>query len=206
MRAAQHIAYTTSPAPTISEEFKDKAMQETKTLLKQLAGSTTSAESPSDVIMDKRLEMQKKMSLYAAHIRDYKKFAALEQELKEALESLFDRIRLPGDLPELLKTRDIFITQLAILSAMEKAAKESGTAGCALVIEKTDEQPDTGLDFTCHPGLTKDSDTILRTCMNGSCYTSEYIPPREMPTPDNWFENVWAKYRQRTERLNTPSS
>ncbi len=206
MRAAQHIAYTTSPAPAITEEFKDKAIQEMKTLLKQLTGSATKAKAPFSIIMDKRMEMQKKMSLHAAHIRDYKKFAALEQELKEALESLFESTPLPGELPELLKTRDIFMTQLAILSAMKKAAKDSGTAGCALVIEKAGEQPATGPDFTCRPGVAKDSHKILRTCMNGRNYTSEYIPPREMPSPDNWFENVWAKYRQRTEHLNTPSS
>ncbi len=201
LRAAQHIAYTTSSHITVSEEFETRAIYETEELLRQLGAIPAKTEA-SSFIHDKRKEMQKKMSLFAAHIRDREKFEILEKELESVLETFFEKAGCSGakKLPELLKTRDIFITQLAVLSAMDKAVEE-GTRGCALVLKEGGEPIDTHLNYTFEPGHLLKSNKILITRKDGNRYTSEYIPVREIPTPDNWFENVWKEYRSLTGQL-----
>lgn len=208
LRAAQHIAYTTRPDTALPEDFKTRAMEEAGKLLKQTSGQFSDFPAKTDPSssflmnkMDKLTEIQKKMSLFAAHLRDPEKFAALEEELEEALESFYENNRLANakELPGLLKIRDIFITQLAVLSAMDRAAKEEGTGTCALVLKEGGEALDTRLDYAFEPGHSLKSDRILTTHKDGNRFISGYIPVRKMPGPDNWFEKVWKEYRCRTK-------
>ena len=201
MRAAQHIAYTWTSDIAFSEEFNTRAIHEAENLLEQLGTLRGRKEASSSYVMDKRKEMQKKMSLFAAHIRDAEKFHVLEKELINVLDTFFENTKLRSmqELPELLKTRDIFITQLAVLSAMGKAAREAGTGSCALVLTENRESAAPHLpDYVVTPGLSSKSNKILMTKKHDGHYRSEYIPVREIPCPDNWFENVWKEYRSRT--------
>lgn len=76
-------------------------------------------------VQEWREEKQRAMSLYAGHIRDEKGMAELEGPAwSESLARFPEGIALsgPGELYDLLKSRDIALTQLAVLSAMAAAA------------------------------------------------------------------------------------
>ncbi|WMJ86693.1 FAD-binding protein [Anaerocolumna sp. MB42-C2] len=203
MRAAQHIAYTTKADIFNSEGFEITAASETKALINHIKYMVNNTDTAFSII-DKKNEIKKKMSLFAAHVRNREKFMALLKELQEIVDSFYINTKLTdmNKLPELLKTRDIFITQIAILSAMEKAAKTTGSIGSSLVLKNGGETLDRYLpDFTFEPFKPLSSNMILLTQKSGNHYQSEYVPVREIPCPDVWFENVWREYRHRMENL-----
>lgn len=206
MRGAQHIAYTTPPGILLTEEFKTRAIPETAGFLQLFHTLTENTEISRNSFLNKKEEMQKKMSRSAAHLRDRKELKKLQNELAKELENFFEKnpILSIKYLPELLKTRDIFITQLAVLSAMEKAAKEEGAAGCALILKDGGEELEKLLKYTENPCRSRalvNCNQVLLTGKSGKDYTSEFKPVRPIPCPENWFEKVWKEYRDRTGQL-----
>ncbi len=110
------------------------------------------------------------MSLYAGHIRDEKGMAELEGRLSGKPGALSRGYRFVGswELYDLLKSRDIALTQLAVLSAMRAAAARTGTRGSALVTEEGGERyiprcPATHTVRTVRSGKTRRSSPNGRT-------------------------------------------
>jgi len=203
MRAAEHIAWTTEENAEITSEFIELAKDRAKNLLNNLSSVLSRAGSESN-IMEQRVEMQKKMSLCAAHIRDTEKMRELAEELKQKIESVFEdaKITSPYELPALMKNRDIFITQLAVLSAMQKAADEFGSRGSALIMQPDGEAVSEKLaSFSFRPLKQKEGNYRVITEKEGSTFTSYLEPVKPIPERDNWFENVWNEYRKRTKQV-----
>lgn len=203
MRAAEHIAWQTEENSEITSEFIDLATFHAEKLLANLRGVLARAGAESN-IMEQRVQMQKKMSLYAAHIRNVEKMSDFATELEDKLDSIYEdaKITSPYELPMLMKNRDIFITQLAVLSAMEKAANEFGSRGSALIMQPGGEVVSEKLaSFTFCPLIQKEGNYLVATQKDGTKFKSYLETVREIPKRDNWFENVWNEYRRRTKRI-----
>lgn len=203
MRAAQHIACTTEPDAGFPEDFAELARSEAADLLRNLKSVLDRPVGGAGTLA-LRAETQEKMSLCAAQIRDVGKMEKLEEELQGILRDFYRDARIAGhqDIPALLKSRDIFVTQLAVLSAMRLSAETVGSRGSALVLQEDGEAVGDGL-----PGLRFRPELPLREnmaatteCARGG-FVSRFERVRDLPCPDNWFENVWGEYRQRTERI-----
>ncbi len=140
LRAAEHIADTTRPDTAPTPAFVSLAEREAEEMLALFDRALRQRGASS--VQEWREEKQRAMSLYACHIRDEKGMAELEGRLSESLARFPEGIALsgPGELYDLLKSRDIALTQLAVLSAMRAAAARTGTRGSALVTEEGGER------------------------------------------------------------------
>lgn len=199
LRAAEHIAYTTKPDTGITPAFLELAGAEAAALL-DLCGRALRDPGPSNV-RDVRREQQMAMSSSAAHIRDEARMAELENRLAASLAAFPDGLRLagPDDLFDFFKNRDLLITQLAVLSAMRKAAAQTGTRGSALVTHADGKRIHPALAGYAYKPYTPPSDNCwMRTVRTKSGFASAFCPVRPLPRPDGWFETVWGDYRRRT--------
>lgn len=171
MRAAEHIARRTKESLCVAEGQRaamERAVGKWTDRLRQSAGSKSGVE-----LLEQREYFQKKMSACAAHIRDYEKIKRLYREIQEIL-SAYDgglQGRSYEDLPIEIKNRDIFITQLTVLSAMLKETE--------------------GMDG---------AERLISEYRGGQC-CSGFRPVRKLQMPDSWFESVWEAYRERTGGL-----
>lgn len=126
------------------------------------------------------------MSETAAHIRNISEMEQLRADTLKELASFGEVGTAHGsEIPLLLKTYDLLVTQSALLDAMIYTGKLFGSRGSALVE-----------DGCSSPTL--ENRKILTTLVDGTFHsTSETVRP--IPESDTWFERVWANYRQRTQ-------
>ena len=151
-----------------------------------------------------RQTMQRRMSAQAAHIRDARALYALQEELKTRLEGFWTEYVLaaPGGLAQMLKTRDMLITQAAVVSAMQLSARTWGSRGSGLVLDSRGTAPAAGLEAYCAlPDRAYGMDQVIETVWCGNSAHSSFALVRPIPERDNWFENVWREYRHRTAAL-----
>ena len=199
LRAAEHIADTTRPDTAPTPAFVSLAEREAEEMLALFDRALRQRGASS--VQEWREEKQRAMSLYAGHIRDEKGMAELEGRLSESLARFPEGIALsgPGDLYDLLKSRDIALTQLAVLSAMRAAAARTGTRGSALVTEEGGERVHPALPgYAYRPNRPLGENTALVTERADGTFRSAFQPVRPLPHPDGWFETVWEEYRRRT--------
>ena len=171
MRAAEHIAHK-------------------KTSTKNLLGTDVSATfSPSAITYGKHstsktnhIAAQKRMSQYAAYVRDIDEMQKLREELLHTKQNFFEEnvVVSKEELPDLHKHYDALVTQIEVLSSMLFAAKEIGSRGSALV---KDAVFDTG----------KFKDYVVTT-QDGKAFFEQI---RSLPLCDDWFETVWNAFSSR---------
>lgn len=143
------------------------------------------------------------MSAQAGLLRDPAAMQALRDDVLGVL-SRFWAAYTPagaGGVLHLLKTRDMLLTQAAVLDAMLLSAEARGSLGAGLVC-----RPD-GVPLPFLPGLryvptrAADGNRILLTRLRDGGVSSSFAPVRSEPAPQDWFETVWSDYRTRTARV-----
>ncbi len=199
LRAAEHIAYTTPPNNGCTDSFMNLACEEARRLLEQLKSAMSHGNAPSQVLAQRR-ELSADMSSCAAHIRNPERMRRLEAKLRQKIRDVFDTpIAAPYELPDLLKNRDIFITQLAVLSAMQEAAQVTASRGGALVMNAHGATENAPTDSHAYEAnRPQKGNRLMQTVRMENNFISSFVEVRPIPTPDNWFENVWNDYRCRT--------
>lgn len=224
MRAAEHIAYRRRGGFEHREDFTEIAGRHVSGMLHECAKLCAEAPGASD-IANARLRAQKLMSLHAAHIRDEKGAAETAALLRNMLDGIFS-MKISGtcELPQLLKYRDMLITQLAVLSSVRSAAAHIGSRGSALVKQSggtTNVQTGQGYDdpeaFTA-PEIDAEkapgplpyafkplkaegaNKRVITALSEREGFTSEVCGTRPLPEGGGWFENVWKDYNERTGR------
>jgi succinate dehydrogenase/fumarate reductase flavoprotein subunit len=134
MRAAMHIAGKADEKSKNDNNSIDLPAAE----LEEFLSGITALFSGDRIIdfRDRQLFLQKEMSRCAAQIRDKDAILNLANLIQNELDSVFSSGCAPGDLPGLLKFRDMLLTQLALLSAILKAAKTFGSRGSSFLINQ----------------------------------------------------------------------
>ncbi|MCL1896200.1 MAG: FAD-binding protein [Clostridiales bacterium] len=144
----------------------------------------------------KQLYCQKVMSRYAAHIRDEKAVRDLVPALQIELDSVFSCGYTASHLPELLKYRDMLLTQLALLSAVLTSGESFGSRGSALIVRENGEEVFPGLaGYRYAPAKEAGASMVLYTKKTPEGFGSRLAPARPVPDRDTWFETVWSAYR-----------
>lgn len=168
MRAAEHIAYETREVILVTDAQKEHMAQHVKKWLERICFCQEGKNR--EALLAQRAYFAEKMSDCAAHIRDYEAVRELSEQLQHFLRSTNDRLlcRLPKDLVTAIKNRDIAMTQLMVLSAMQKA----------------------------RAGVSS-GERLISVYGEGACH-STLRPVRRLPEDALWFEAVWSAYRERT--------
>jgi len=193
-RAAEHIAFKKKQPNSSEIDFTTFAAKASAVLLEEMESMLKNDPLPSQ-----RSDVCAEMSACAAHMRDPARMAKLESKIKNILSGYFQTTsaETPQNLPDALRTRDILITQLAILSAMQKAAEVTGSRGSALVLSDTGAPilPLPGLSYS--PNKPLSDNTLLNTALTDTGFISEFKPVRPFPDSEQWFESAWAQFRER---------
>lgn len=141
------------------------------------------------------------MSRYAAELRSLEEIKAMKERTCSMLCRLQDYADCSGCGPELcFRLLDQLASQAAVLSAMELAAERWNSRGSALVLDREGRVPCPGLESLAYAPERPDTSNqrvLTRLQEQGAVSWAEEVRP--VPERDQWFETVWADYRERME-------
>lgn len=141
-----------------------------------------------------REEAQQAFSRFAAQLRSVPEMTAFIPHLSFYQTSL--RWMHPAELRWFLKISDMMETQKALISAMTAAAETFGSRGSALVLDPAGETLPGALSAYAFRPVRETENLVLYTELTDAGYRSYTEPVRPIPSVDNWFENVWKRYRE----------
>ena len=163
--------------------------------IKILCGMTGGDMSRDD-ILSRRAAMGKRMSECAAFLRNEEKLRASMTACREELSRFADDYRLQDAscMTEAMINRDILQTQLVYFGAiLDYIAHGGKSRGSYLLLQ------DSNADLL---SVTPEIDTahaaFVQNTMLGDdlSVTSFFEPVRPLPDSDQWFENVWNRFRK----------
>jgi succinate dehydrogenase/fumarate reductase flavoprotein subunit len=184
MRAAQHICYSKEESVAESYVWKTSAMEiglQVCDELQKMIGTTNTALTIRDTL-------QSNMSKVAAQVRDLSGIKELEQEVEKYRlhYNQFACVQEIRELPLLIKTYDMIVTQSAVLNAMEESANVFASRGSGLV---------KGADGTFLMSNTQLPNKSLTTWKKGDSFVSTTKDVSPIPQRNDWFETIWAQHR-----------
>jgi len=202
-RAAQYISARYTESPMEQGEFK-KAITDKVSESIDLAKNLIDNKDTSN-ILQLRSKLQDRMTKAGAHIR---KIDVINEAIEECIVDLNNfktqvKIGDAFEIAEAFRNKDMLITQLVYLSSIKEFIDNGGRSrGSYLVSDEKGIKPLEKLsdDFK----FTLDSGKLLKK----ACVTEfinnnnkigckfEWEDIRQIPTEDNWFENVWSAYRK----------
>lgn len=195
MRAAEHIAYKKQEAANgNATAYVKKAAEELHRCLKNISFRS---DEGTPVLK----ETQKMMSAGAAHLRDKNLLLKTEARIKKFYSEFWNTVSVAkaSEIPYLFITRDTLIAQQAILHAMIKTVTEIGSRGSGLAVDEKDGQKiNDFLPFSVIlPEDAKIDNYSVTRWKDGEVQT-EFQKTCAIPEADHWFENVWARFQERT--------
>ncbi|MBR6748708.1 MAG: FAD-binding protein [Clostridia bacterium] len=136
---------------------------------------------------ENRLRRQALMTRVCAHLRDREGIAAAIAQLEGELAAFWETETVSDvrEYAQLWKNYDLLLAQLALLHTAAYTASHFGSRGAALVVGDEPEDPETG-------------NVQTQTVYQNGVFTVSARSVRPIPQPDEWFENVWREYRERT--------
>lgn len=200
-RAAQYIAENYTQEPHSVDDFTKIAQDK----LIECFERTEKMVSDTSNVMERRLQMQTRMTRAGAHIRSLEDSKlALDEAINDLAE--FDettKIKNLDEIADAFRNRDILITQIVYLKAIHEYIKKGGRSrGSYLVNDENGVKPLDKLSdefkFTLDDGeLLKKACSIKFVTKDGKPeFEIDWEDVRPIPTEDNWFENVWSAYRR----------
>lgn len=202
MRAAEHIAFTSAEQRFDPDAFAYKTAAVLDGFLRTLQKRIEQCD-PESRSYTVRKDMQQRMSASAAHIRNVDALDAMRSDIQGMLRRFWEEYvpAAPGGLAQMLKTRDLLITQAAVLSAMSLSARTWGSRGSGLVTEQNHASNSKPLsDFQYRAVSNIGTHQAIETVWQENGAHSAIVPVRPIPKRDDWFENVWRDYRVRTQK------
>lgn len=193
-RAAEAIAWGTNAAPLSDGAFDRLVREAVADLPQPEVGLQSNLEQ-------RLLEMQRVMSVSAAHVRDEGAMREAAGLISRRLAKDETTLASPSELPRYYKYRDMLVTQRAMLDAMLVSAADRGSTGSALVTDSGGEAPGKLPEtYRMRPQRDQAVNSALITGVNRDKVSSAWAAIAPIPVRDDWFENVWRKYRARTGR------
>lgn len=177
---------------------EDIAIKERKQAVSESEYSETDDELLGEVIYGKssiwqeREYYQSQMSRCCAHIRSISEMQDLLEEFKERNKNFFkdNVISSEYELADLFRNRSILLSSIALLENAIFTA-QYGSRGSAIVLSENGEKIIANFKYKKYDEGLKGKQVIYK----GSKIDS--IPVREIPKPDNWFENVWNEFNKK---------
>lgn len=155
---------------------------------------------PGQDITSFRREFQEKMTKVAAYIRHP---STIKEAIKEA-ESQYKRInsgevslKNNGEIVEYFQNRQLCLTQLAVLKSIDAYLSQGGgSRGSYLVLDEEGEKVsnELGDKWRFRPELKELRKFTLEYQYKDGLHRTNWVPVREIPEDNFWFENVWKSF------------
>ncbi len=196
-RAAQYIAKRNTSFTQDEERFSivlREALDDMIRLAERTHGEAGNISSLRDAVTSA-------MSKCGGAIRDRASIASLLKEIDAHLARFEEEVRYTktSELKYVFRFRDTLISQKCYLESMVNYAEEKGKSrGSALYTDMSGFKPYASLPDTFTFSLddgSKDSLIQEMTYRKGTC-TFDWRPVRPIPDNDDFFENVWRRYRE----------
>ncbi len=174
-----------------SEALLSDISEEIKILCGMTGGNTS-----RDDILSRRAAVGKRMSECAAFLRNEEKLCLAFDECREELLRFEKDYRLQDsdDMTDALINRDILQTQLVYFGAiLDYIANGGKSRGSYLLLQDCD-----GDLLSAVPEIdTAHAAFVQNTALGHDLsVTSFFEPVRPLPDSDQWFENVWNRFRK----------
>ena len=195
LRAAQFISKKANP--TLPEaEFEQLAEQTAA----QYAAEIDRVLQNPDTIRTDLHAAQRRMSDRAAAIRSREQMEQALHDCRTQLQQLSEKtgVGTRKTVSQYYKLRDILVTQMAVLTAMIDFAETAGcTRGSAHYYDKTGVLRD-GLEeqFRFREEMGDTRSRVQEVLYRNGVFTAAWREVRPLPQNDDFFENVWATYRE----------
>ena len=200
LRAAEFISQKYSGFSSNEKDFLDQTKLQIASKLELTQKALQRIGKPGQDMPSFRREFQERMTKYAAHIRN---FQNIKMSLKEA-QTQYKRLNLgeinlndKAEIVEFFQNRQLCLTQIAVLKSIESYLEEGGgSRGSYLVLDKQGELISEKLDkqWKYRPELVKWRKFILEYQYKEGTQQINWVPVREIPQDNFWFEKVWKSY------------
>lgn len=204
-RAAQYISAHYREAPLPCPEFGAAVAGQVKAKLDMARALVAEAERGSPGVFAAREAMKANMTRNGAFIRSAQGCREGAAFCRAQLDEFTARSRIGcrRELPEAFINWDILLTQYVYLHAiLAHIEAGGGSRGSYLIHDGSGSIPHPSLPeqfrFRLEEGsLCKQACEIVLEHKDGQLgCRAQWKPVREIPDPDNWFENVWNAYNR----------
>jgi succinate dehydrogenase/fumarate reductase flavoprotein subunit len=192
LRAAEHIVWKSDNLP--SESFDSIALA----AVAEADAIIAATRGEKSTVIAMRDKYSARMSQHFAFLRDIPSMerALLDISADKASFSEDNKWKNVWDIPHLFKNLDIIRMEEAIAAAISYTAKTFGSRGSGFVLS--------GGDFMDRLPVAEDAsgrERIVTVTKREGKLEIDSVPVRPIPTQrDLWFEKVWGKYRELTEK------
>ncbi|SNS10433.1 Succinate dehydrogenase/fumarate reductase, flavoprotein subunit [Anaerovirgula multivorans] len=201
-RAAQYIANCRRETPLPAEEFIMYTSDQIQNLV-EVGQQFLSTLGDTSNVLEIRKEYASLMTQYGGVIRNQEKVKEAIKKVKVALKNLEVQTKIKSieELPYAYQNRDLLITQLVYLSAIEDYMKQGGKSrGSYLITEAEGEisidSLSENLSFSLENGYLSSKIQEI-SYLNGEV-TTEWREVTPLPEEESWFETIWNQYRNNT--------
>jgi succinate dehydrogenase/fumarate reductase flavoprotein subunit len=203
LRAAQYITANHCDPPVDKDDYISKSRNDIGTMIALMKKVVDPGYKDVSVYeLDKSLK--NRMSKYGSIIRNIKDVSVAIGECRCDLMDFEEKVKIgSGCEPEMFfKTRNNLLTQFVYLCAIREYIQKGGASRGSYIVADSEGFPIyeklTGkTDLVINEDQLKNSVNEIELVIDDDGYDikSEWIPTREIPISDNWFENVWKDYR-----------
>ena len=197
MRAAQYIAAKGTEKLVGINDF-EKSVSSAISYVISIALKAIGKESNVDRLL---LETTERMSRYGAAIRDIKGIIETAEEVWDLICNFSAKVSINSnkDLFKVFRLKDILISQYVYLSAMRDYMEQGGgSRGSSLYTDNKGRKPYEELPETFRYNLDDGRlyDMVQEVLYADNQCRFNWRKVREIPTEDDFFENVWRSYRE----------
>lgn len=207
-RAAQYIAVRRTQAPIGDDVYEQAAVPVVAAAFELLDAATGRAAGAPDSTDDLLRRCTELMSSHAGMVRSPESIQAALAQVRGWLDQYADTVVVDAtsrrSVDRLFLIRDILACQYVYLSAMAQYLARGGCSRGSVLYSDPEGSLPCGPDgaelglperfrFRLEEGLT---DLIQEACWDGRQEPSlTWRPVRPIPADDDFFENVWCRYR-----------
>jgi len=200
-RAAQFIAAKYSRKPRPVSRFLKMIKPALKRKIELLTSLAARLEPGSEAVSQIKLEIQERMTAYAAHVRS---LAGIRKALDEAYElrnHLKERLVISSrkDLLPALRVMELTTTHIVYLEAiLAYLERGGGSRGSYIILDPHGVSPSNILEDEWHFKPFDESlmNEVCEVWLDEKMNThAEWRKVRTIPAEENWFEKVWEHYR-----------
>lgn len=203
VRAAEYITRNYRQAPPAADQFIQLVAGQVEAKWQLVQGLLPSTRVRSN-LKDNIVRLQTRMTQAGAQVRCLAEVEAAVSECRNELLA-FPRglhISSPYELPGAFRYYDMLVTQFAYLGAIREYIHRGGQSrGSYIISAPAGNLPAAGLPeqqrYVMDDGrlMNMICEVQVQAKPDWQCLFS-WLPVRPVPQEDDWFETVWASYRQ----------
>jgi len=200
LRAAEFISQKYSGFSSNEKDFLDQTKLQIASKLELTQKVSQRMHAPGQDMSSFRREFQERMTKYAAHIRNLQD---IKRSLKEA-QTQYKHLNLgeislnnEAEIVEFFQNRQLCLTQIAVLKSIEFYLEEGGgSRGSYLILDRQGELISEKLNeqWKYRSELMKWRKFIIEYQYKEETQQINWVPAREIPQDNFWFEKVWKSY------------